>query len=66
MAKVEIKKQVVTQGSFGISKINPTTGTHRGHVIAVWHVLKDGTRQNTFPTREDARNFIRSSNRRGY
>lgn len=49
-----ITSQVVAQGSYGIRKINHKNGTDIGHAIKVWHVLKNGKRVETWPTRQMA------------
>lgn len=60
---VEITRQMVARGSYGIAPINPVNGQpKRGteHVINVWHVMRDGMRIGTFATREEARDAARA------
>lgn len=55
--KTTIEKQVVLDGSYGISKPRPKG--IQNHVIEVWHVIKDGKNTGTYGTRHEARNARR-------
>ena len=53
-----IKSQTVAQGSYGLYRINKRTGERVGHVITVWHVIRDGRNVGTFLTRREAREAV--------
>lgn len=51
--KPHIEKQVVLNGSYGISK--PRPARVQSHLIAVYHVIRDGVAISTHASKAEAR-----------